>query len=104
MALSIIREQDNYVAQWGDPDNRHPLPAGIGKVAPEFDSPLPGAHGLHPLCRMAMSTRRRSASPTAFPSRAQPRCTKCGWRTATAWWGWDAIWTRKAAAARKCTW
>jgi peptidylprolyl isomerase len=40
-ALSIIRVQDNYVAQWGDPDNRHPLPAGIGKVAPEFDSPSP---------------------------------------------------------------
>jgi len=39
--LSVIREQDNYVAQWGDPDNRHPLPPGIGKVAPEFDSPLP---------------------------------------------------------------
>ncbi len=38
--LSIIREQDNYVAQWGDPDHRHPLPPGIGKVAPEFDSPL----------------------------------------------------------------
>jgi peptidylprolyl isomerase len=39
-ALGIIRVQDNYVAQWGDPDNRHPLPPGIGKVAPEFDSPL----------------------------------------------------------------
>jgi peptidylprolyl isomerase len=39
--LSVIREQDNYVAQWGDPDNRHPLPAGIGKVAAEFDSALP---------------------------------------------------------------
>jgi len=39
--LSVIREQDNYVAQWGDPDNRHPLPAGIGKVAPEFDSTSP---------------------------------------------------------------
>ncbi|HEY2145427.1 MAG TPA: peptidylprolyl isomerase [Steroidobacteraceae bacterium] len=38
--LAVIREQDNYVAQWGDPENRHPLPAGIGKVAPEFDSPL----------------------------------------------------------------
>jgi peptidylprolyl isomerase len=38
--LSVIREQDNYVAQWGDPENRHPLPPGIGKVAPEFDSPL----------------------------------------------------------------
>lgn len=39
--LSIIRVQENYVAQWGDPENRHPLPAGIGKLAPEFDSPLP---------------------------------------------------------------
>jgi peptidylprolyl isomerase len=39
--LAVIREQDNYVAQWGDPENRHPLPKGIGKVAPEFDSPLP---------------------------------------------------------------
>lgn len=40
-ALSIIRVQDNYVAQWGDPGNRYPLPPGIGKVAPEFDSPTP---------------------------------------------------------------
>jgi peptidylprolyl isomerase len=39
--LSVIREQDNYVAQWGDPENRHPLPAGIGKVKAEFDSELP---------------------------------------------------------------
>jgi peptidylprolyl isomerase len=38
--LAIIREQDNYVAQWGDAEHRHPLPHGIGKVAPEFDSPL----------------------------------------------------------------
>jgi peptidylprolyl isomerase len=36
--LSILRVQDNYVAQWGDPDNRHPVPAGIGKAAPEFDT------------------------------------------------------------------
>ena len=39
--LSVIREQDNYVAQWGDPESRHPLPPGIGKVAAEFDSALP---------------------------------------------------------------
>jgi peptidylprolyl isomerase len=39
--LAVIREQDNYVAQWGDPDHRHPLPPGIGKVAPEFDSAWP---------------------------------------------------------------
>ena len=39
--LSIIRVQDNYVVQWGDPDHRHPLPPGIAQVAPEFDSPIP---------------------------------------------------------------
>jgi peptidylprolyl isomerase len=38
--LAIIREQDNYVAQWGDPENRHPLPEGIGKTSPEFDAAL----------------------------------------------------------------
>lgn len=38
-ALSIVRVQDDYVVQWGDPDNRHPLPAGIDKIVPEFDSP-----------------------------------------------------------------
>src|ERR1700685_1153241 len=37
-ALSIIRVQDNYVAQWGDPGNRHPIPAGLRNHAPEFDS------------------------------------------------------------------
>jgi peptidylprolyl isomerase len=40
-ALSIIRVQDNYVVQWGDPENRHPLPPGIGAVEPEFDAPTP---------------------------------------------------------------
>ena len=39
--LSIIRVQDNYVAQWGDRDHRHPLPPGMDKTPPEFDSPLP---------------------------------------------------------------
>src|SRR3984885_12259418 len=40
-ALSIIRVQDDYVVQWGDPDNRHPIPAGIGAIEPEFDSAIP---------------------------------------------------------------
>jgi peptidylprolyl isomerase len=48
-SLSIIRVQDNYVVQWGDPDNRHPIPAGIGKVAPEFDSPIPAGMPFTPL-------------------------------------------------------
>jgi peptidylprolyl isomerase len=39
--LPVLRVQDDYVAQWGDSEGGHPLPAGIGNVKPEFDSPLP---------------------------------------------------------------
>jgi peptidylprolyl isomerase len=38
--LSIIRVQDNYVVQWGDPEGSRPLPPGVQKVAAEFDSAL----------------------------------------------------------------
>jgi hypothetical protein len=27
--LPVLRVHDNYVAQWGDPDHRHAVPAGI---------------------------------------------------------------------------
>ena len=33
--LAITRLQDNFVAQWGDPDNKKPLPA-IAPMPPEF--------------------------------------------------------------------
>lgn len=38
--LPVLRVQENYVAQWGDPDNRHAIPPDIGPLAPEFDSAL----------------------------------------------------------------
>lgn len=48
--LAVVREQDNYVAQWGDPDNRHPIPPAVAaKVAPEFDMPLPAQMPFTPL-------------------------------------------------------
>jgi cyclophilin family peptidyl-prolyl cis-trans isomerase len=28
--LSVLRVQENYVAQWGDPGNRHPIPSQVG--------------------------------------------------------------------------
>ena len=36
--LAIVRSQDNYVAQWGDPDEKNPRPMNNGKasLAPEF--------------------------------------------------------------------
>jgi peptidylprolyl isomerase len=51
--LAITRVQDNFVAQWGDPDNTKPLPK-ISRMLPEFArhpgkelpfTPLPDADG-----------------------------------------------------------
>jgi peptidylprolyl isomerase len=38
--LAVIRSHDNYVAQWGDPDDRKPLGAAAAKIAPEFTRPF----------------------------------------------------------------
>ena len=40
--LAIVRSQDNYVAQWGDPDEKNPRPMKQGKrsLAPEFTRAL----------------------------------------------------------------
>jgi len=41
--LAIERVQDNYVVQWGDPDGKKPLPAGLVNPAPpEYDRPAAG--------------------------------------------------------------
>lgn len=37
--LAINRVQDNFVVQWGDPDNRKPPPK-VGPMPPEFSAPL----------------------------------------------------------------
>jgi peptidylprolyl isomerase len=41
--LSILRVQDNYVAQWGDPDGVRKVPDNMQKLAPEFSVPLGAA-------------------------------------------------------------
>jgi peptidylprolyl isomerase len=43
--LAVIRVQDNYVAQWGDPEGTRPLPAGVGDVAAEFDTGMSSSTG-----------------------------------------------------------
>ncbi len=37
--LAILRLQDNYVAQWGDPDGTRKLPAELQRLEPEFAVP-----------------------------------------------------------------
>ena len=43
--LPIVRSQDNYVVQWGDPaetpEDRRPLGKAKASLPPEFDGPLP---------------------------------------------------------------
>ena len=54
--LSILRVQDNYVAQWGDPDAVRKVPENMQKLAPEFSvalgaavfTPLPDHDGYAP--------------------------------------------------------
>jgi peptidylprolyl isomerase len=38
--LAINRVQDNFVVQWGDPDNAKPLPKDLKPIAPEFSRPV----------------------------------------------------------------
>lgn len=38
--LAIIRSQDNFVVQWGDPDNQRPLGEARVSLPPEFTTPL----------------------------------------------------------------
>ncbi|MBS0388908.1 MAG: peptidylprolyl isomerase [Proteobacteria bacterium] len=46
--LAVLRVQDNYVAQWGDPDGSRKLPGELQKLAPEFAVPQ-GATRFTPL-------------------------------------------------------
>jgi peptidylprolyl isomerase len=47
--LAVVRVQDNYVAQWGDPQGTRALPAGVGDVAAEFDAGLARGMSWTPL-------------------------------------------------------
>jgi len=40
--LRVVRAQDNYVVQWGDPEGKRPLGTAQRHVAAEFERPLRG--------------------------------------------------------------
>jgi len=40
--LAVLRSQDNYVVQWGDPDGKRPLGKAAATLAPEFTVPARG--------------------------------------------------------------
>ena len=41
--LAVIRSQDNFVVQWGDPDGKRPLGAARATLPPEFTVPIAAA-------------------------------------------------------------
>jgi peptidylprolyl isomerase len=40
--LAVVRSQENYVVQWGDPDAKKPFGDAKKALAPEFTRPAPG--------------------------------------------------------------
>ncbi len=47
--LAIVRSQDNFVVQWGDPDGKRSLGAARDKLPPEFTIKLTSALPFEPL-------------------------------------------------------
>jgi peptidylprolyl isomerase len=47
--LSIVRVQDDYVVQWGDPDDKRDLGAAAHTLPPEFQRPLQTTAGFRRL-------------------------------------------------------
>ncbi len=75
--------RDNYVAQWGDPRiGIRCLPASA-RSPPNSIQPFP-RKWLSRNCRTGMFTPPKSASPMACRWRVRLRCTRSGWRIATA--------------------
>ncbi len=61
--LVVVRSQDNYVVQWGDPAEdpakRKPVKKARTSLAPEFDRSLNDDSARHASGRTAMPMRRR---------------------------------------------
>ncbi len=101
--LAIVRVQDNYVVQWGDPNAENPALArqiqhAARTLPPEFDRPLAPRFLLR-ACPTVMSTRPKWDSPVAFPWLVIRAAAGCGSYTATAWLAPDATMRSTAAAA-----
>jgi len=47
--LAIVRSQDNFVVQWGDPDGKRPLGEARATLPPEFTAPLVASLSFTPL-------------------------------------------------------
>ena len=77
--LAIERVQDDYVTQWGDPDGKKPLPAGL--VMPRRPSttgpPRPAFHPGCPIPTLTPSGGVSGAFPAAETRRGEVWLTHC---------------------------
>lgn len=105
--LAILRAQDNYVVQWGDPHAEKPelarkIERARKTLPPELIARSTSSCLLQP-CQTEMSTRLKSAFQVAFRSRATSATVRCGWCTRMAWSVPDATMRPIPAAARSYT-
>ena len=59
--LAVIRSHDNYVAQWGDPDDKKPLGDAAARIAPEWTRPFAADLGF-----VSLPDRDTYAEQTGF--------------------------------------
>ena len=82
--LFVIRSHDNYVAQWGDPDEKNPRPVKNAKtkLAPEFSMKFKDAKDMPPFARLADADgyAREVGHSNGFPSARDPK-TNEAWLT-----------------------
>ena len=104
--LAVLREQDNYVAQWGDPDaedaaKQKPMKTAQRSLPAEFARPIAGL-AITPL-KDGTSTPPPSVMCRASRSPPAGSSAKPGSPTATPWSVLVAAIPPTAAAAPSCT-
>ena len=85
--LQILRAQDNYVVQWGDPhadaraedkDKPRPIKTRAAHVESGVHNSTIASTSLSRRCPTATATRRKPDSPAIFPPRAIRRRIRRG--------------------------
>ena len=100
--LWVERVQDNYVAQWGDPEGKKPVGNAQqhrrGGIRAHLARPV-----FHARWRSPTPMRRKLDFPTASRQRSTRNSGARGSSIAMAWWAPDATTTSTAAAGPSST-
>jgi cyclophilin family peptidyl-prolyl cis-trans isomerase len=103
--LAILRAQDNYVVQWGDPNEKEPKPIKTAKKTLAAEFTVATKKGLRSsACPTATATRRKPGLRAACPPHATRRPNVLDWRIAMAWLALAVTMRPTVAAAPSCMW